>query len=458
MEDIRLFPVTIGTRAMHGDLPEEDQDRYWVRITASNDKLDRHNSIMDPKTTLKNFEKDAKAKPGISLKDHHAWRSFGYGRSANAILTDKNELLIDFFILKNMEYDGGSREFRTSEKLIRAIEHELINQVSIGFYDAREICNLCNLPIRRYSYWDWEPEREGMCTHKMGKKYENKDGKMETATYTVFDARLKEVSLVEFGSNRHTSIEKQRFLMYGWGDPTAYGLGNAMPADMSDMSESEVAARMRRFMEEFSVKDSEWIEKLRDALKVPSIRSTDEPDDVVKALETEVSTLRTTVSTQKDEIADLTNASQDVNTARQALVTTLREDLNLKDVRSTDDPDAVLEKVKTEVTDLREKVETQKDEIADLTEAAKDGEAYRKARVDEAIKQGNRAYGDDFDEEYHREYYGDMPLEKLEEHIAQNKKKGDAALPAGRRSTDDHEPPAEKPTSRQRRRKRTWRK
>ena len=454
MEDIRMFPVSIGTRAMHADLPEEDSDRYWVRIVASNDKLDRHNSIMDPKTTLKNFEKDAKAKPGVSLKDHHAWRSFGYGRSANAMLNDKNELLIDFFILKNMEYDGGSREFRTSEKLIRAIEHELINQVSIGFYDAREICNLCNLPIRRYSYWDWEPEREGQCTHRMGKKYKcEKTGKMEKATYTVFDARLKEVSLVEFGSNRHTSIEKQRFLMYGWGDPTTYGLGNPMPTDMPD----EAAAQMRRFMEEFTVTDNEWIEKLRDALKVPNIRSTDEPDEVVKALETEVSTLRTTVSTQKDEIADLTNASQDVDTARQQIVTTLREDLELKDVRSTDDPDAVIEKVKTEVTDLREKVEEQKDEIADLTKAAEDGEAYRESRVEEAIKQGNRAYGDDFDEEYHREYYGDMPLEKLEEHIAQNKKKGDAALPAGRRSTDDHEPPPERTKRTPRQRKRRWR-
>lgn len=453
MEDIRLFPVTIGTRAMHADLPEEDDDRYWVRITASNDKLDRHNSIMDPKTTLKNFEKDAKTKPGVALKDHHAWRSFGYGRSANAMLNDKNELLIDFFILKNMEYDGGSREFRTSEKLIRAIEHELINQVSIGFYDAREICNLCNLPIRRYSYWDWEPEREGQCTHKMGKKYENKDGKMETATYTVYDARLKEISLVEFGSNRYTSIEKQRFLMYGWGDPTTYGLGNPMPTDMPD----EVAAQMRRFMEEFTVTDHEWIEKLRDALKVPGIRSTDEPDDVVKALETEVSTLRTTVSTQKDEIADLTNASEDVDTARQRLVTTLREDLDLKDVRSTDEPETVLEKVASEVTSLREKVETQKDEIADLTKAAEDGEAYREARVEEAIKQGNRAYGDEFDEAYHREYYGDMPLEKLEEHIAHNKKKGDAALPAGRRSTDAHEPPPERTKRTPRQRKRRWR-
>ena len=452
MEDIRMFPVSIGTRAMHADLPEEDDDKYWVRIVASNDKLDRHNSIMDPKTTLKNFEKDAKAKPGVSLKDHHAWRSFGYGRSANAWLNDKNELLIDFFILKNMEYDGGSREFRSSEKLIRAIEHELINQVSIGFYDAREICNLCNLPIRRYSYWDWEPEREGQCTHKMGKKYENKNGKMETATYTVYDARLKEVSLVEFGSNRHTSIEKQRFLMYGLGDPITYALGNPTPTDMPDGA----AAQMRKFMEEFTVTDHEWIEKLRDALNIPSIRSTDEPDDVVKALETEVSTLRTTVSTQKDEIADLTNASQDVDTARQQLVTTLREDLDLKDVRSTDEPETVLEKVTGEVTSLREKVETQKDEIADLQAAAKDGEAYREARVEEAIKQGVRAYGDEFDEAYHREYYGDMPLEKLETHIAQNKKKGDATLSGGRSTSDDHEPPPErnKRTPRQRKRRR----
>ena len=431
MEDIRMLPVMIGTRAMHADLPEEDDDRYWVRITASNDKLDRHNSVMDPKTTLKNFEKDAKAKPGVSLKDHHAWRSFGYGRSADAMLNDANELLIDFFILKNMEYDGGSREFRTSEKLIRAIEYELINQVSIGFYDAREICNLCNLPIRRYSYWDWEPEREGQCTHKMGKKYEDKNGKMVPATYTVFDARLKEVSLVEFGSNRHTSIEKQRFLMYGLGD-------------MPNMPESEVAARMRSFMEEFSVKDQEWIEKLRDALNVPSIRSTDEPDAVLRALETEVATLRTTVSTQKDEIADLTTTSQDVDVSRQAWVEKLRDALGLKDVRSTDDPDAVLEKAKEEVTDIRGQVETQRDEIADLQADAGDGKAYRQARVDEAIKQGNRAYGDDFDEEYHREYYGDMPLEKLEEHIAQNQKKGDAVLPAGRSTTDTHEPPPEK--------------
>ena len=374
----------------------------------------------------------------MALKDHHGTysRSFGYGRSVDAMLTDKNELLIDFFILKNMDYQKESSfHFTSSAQLIRAIESGLVNQASVGFYDAREICNLCNLPIRRYSYWDWEPEREGQCTHKMGKKYDVGDGKMETATYTVFDARLKEISLVEFGSNRKTSIETERWF--------------------TEMS-SENPEAFRKIIGGYLMNDQEWITQLRDALKVPTLKSTDEPDAVVKALETEVSSLRTTISTQKDEIADLTTASQDVDTARQQFVTTLRDALDLKDVRSTDEPDTVLEKAKDEVTDLREQVETQRDEIADLQAAAKDGEAYREARVEEAIKQGIRAYGDDFDEEYHREYYGDMPLEKLETHIAQNKKKADAALPAGRSTTDDHEPPPErtKRTPRQRKQRR----
>ena len=379
MEDVRYIPGIINTRAMGAELPEDDDDKYWIRVLASNDKLDGHNSIMDPETTLRNYEKDAKTKPGVALKDHHAYRSFGYGRSANAELKQNNELFIDFYILKNMEYDAGSREFRTSEKLIRAIEHELVNQVSVGFYGGREICNLCQLPIRRYSYWDWEPEREGQCTHKMGKLYEI-DGKKQKATYTVYDARLKEVSLVEFGSNRNTAIEKKRLLSL---------------ANMFDLSASEVA-EMRSFMEELLMTDQEWITKLREALDIPNIKSTDEPDAVVETLQ-------------------------------------------------------------AEVTSLREQNETLKDEKADLVADAEDGKVYRKARVEEGIKQGIRAHGDDFDEDYHREYYADLPLDKLEKAIESHKKLADAKLPGGRSTSDAHEPPPEEQSAAARNRKRRGR-
>jgi len=351
VEDVRYIPGIIQTRAMGVELPEDDDDRYWIRVLASNDKLDRHNSIMDPETTLRNYEKDAKTKPGVALKDHHAYRSFGYGRSANAVLTDKNELFIDFYILKNMEYEG-SREFKSSEQLIRAIEHELVNQVSIGFYDAREICNISGKPIRRYAFWDWEPDSDAAekSPYKPGKYYDV-DGKRVKATYTVYDARLKEVSLVEFGSNRNTAIEKKR--------------------------------EMRSFMEELLMTDQEWIAQLREKLDIPNIKTTDEPDAVVETLQ-------------------------------------------------------------AELTSLREKVEEQKDDIADLTLDAEDGKAYRQARVDEGIKQGVRAHGDDFDEEYHREYYADLPLDKLEKAIESNKKIGDTKLPEGRSTSDDHQPPPEK--------------
>ena len=377
MEDIRLFPVTVGTRAMHDDLPEEDDNKFWVRITATNAEVDLHNSIMDPKTTLPNFEKEAKTKPGVALKDHHGYKSFGYGRSAGAELTDKNELMIDFFILKNMEYTDYSLQFKSSEQLIRAIEHELVNQASIGFFGAREICNLCKLPIRRYSYWDWDEPKEERCSHKMGKEYDVGDGKMETARYTVYDGHLKEVSLVEFASNRQTSIDKKREM-----------------DEMGRHIETLCRSESKKFMEELLMTDQEWITKLRDALEIPTVKSTDEPDVVVQKLQEEVTTLRSDLGTEKDKIATMT--------------------------------------------------ETHKTDLAALEVDAEDGKAYRQARIDEAIKQGNRAYGDDFDEEYHREYYGDMPLEKLEAHIAQNKKKGDAVLPAGRSTTDTHEPPPER--------------
>ena len=388
MEDVRSVPGILETRAVHSDLPEEDDEKYWLRITASNDKRDMHNSIMDPLTTLKNFEEDAKSPLGVALTDHHAYRSFGYGRSANARLTKDNQLLIDFFIVKGMEYEGGRREFRTSKLLIRGIEQGLINQVSVEFFRAREICNLCNLPIRKYSYWDWEPEREGQCTHKMGKQYEDKDGKKVTATYTVYDAHLKAVSLVEYGSNRETSIDKKREMAEALQWVLKEKPGPALAGMLGD--------GIRNYMEEYLMTDQEWTTKLREALGVASIRSDDEPD-------------------------------------------------------------AVVQKLNDEVTSLREQVETQRDDIADLQADAEDGKAYRKARIDEAIKQGNRAHGEAFDEEYHRDYYADLPIEKLNEAIESNKKIGDSKLPAGRATTDTHEPPSARQTASLRDRKRRGR-
>ena len=366
MEDIRAIPGIIQTRAMGAeDLPEDDDELYWLRILASNAEVDKHHSIMDPETTLKNFEADAKAELGVVLDDHHPYRSFGYGRSRNAQLTDKNELYIDFAIPKDFEYDDPACRFKTSEKLMRAIDLGLVNQVSVEFYGAREICNISQLPIRNSYYWDWDYEAnpKEKSPYKMGKMYEI-DGKQVRATYTVYDAHLKGVSLVEFGSNRNTAIEKKR--------------------------------EMRSFMGEIIMTDQEWITQLREKLDIPNLKSTDEPDAVVETLQ-------------------------------------------------------------AEITSLREQNETLKDEKADLIADAEDGKAYRKAQIDEGIKQGIRAHGDEFDEDYHREYYADLPLDKLEKAIESNKKIGDAKLPEGRSTSDDHEPPPEKQKASQRDRMRRGR-
>ena len=141
----------------------------------------------------------------------------------------------------------------------------------------------------------------------------------------------------------------------------------------------------------------------------------------------------------------------------QEWIAKLRDVLDIPNIKSTDEPDAVVETLKAEVTSLREQNETLKDEKADLVLDAEDGKAYREARVDEGIKQGVRAHGDDFDEEYHREYYADLPLDKLEKAIDSNKKIGDAKLPEGRSTTDTHEPPPEKTRATERDRRRRGR-
>ena len=138
-------------------------------------------------------------------------------------------------------------------------------------------------------------------------------------------------------------------------------------------------------------------------------------------------------------------------------VANLREKLGVSTIRSDDEPDVVLEKLETEVSDLRETVETQRDDIADLQADAEDGKVYREARIEEAIKQGTRAHGDAFDEAYHREYYADLPMDKLNAAIENHKKLGDAALPAGRSTTDTHAPPPERKKASLRDRKRRGR-
>ena len=455
MEDVRTFTGSIGTRAMHADLPEEDAEKYWIRVTASNAELDEHNSIMDPDTTLKNFEMDAKSRLGVALTDHHAFRSFGYGRSNDARLTDKNELFIDFFIVKDMKYPGGRREFETSEELIRAIETGLVNQVSVEFYKAREICNLCQMPIRRYSWYDdWNSDGRENCSHKMGKMYPVEGGKKKEAkaTYTVYDARLKAVSLVEFGSNRNTAIEKKRELAEALEQVFSETPGPALAGVFADGIRKKVEADL--------MENKDWITGLREALGIEAIKSTDSPETVIAAIETSVSELRSEVETQKTKIARFEASAADgkaYHAARieEAIAEGKRAHGDVFDEGyhreyyadlPKDKLDAAIENNRKIADAAVEKPEA----LLDGGEGGGDGggnaeaQAHRQARVDEAIKQGTRAYGAVFDEAYHREYYAELPLEKLEAHITHNKQIGDKVLPVGRSTTDTHEPPPER--------------
>ena len=323
----RYLPASLSIRV----LPESEQkdDEFYIRAEVSNAKLDSHFSVMDPKTTLRNFLEDAKN--GVALKDHHGQKSFGYGRSYAADLTEKNELLVDFAIVRDLKIKG-SECFENTDDAIRAIEKGLITDVSVGFHSAREVCNICGRELP--GWWHHDTKDNNRCKHTPGETYDI-DGREKIATYTIYDARLKEVSLVEYGSNRHTKI-----------------LDN------------------RAFLEEI-MNDKELLAGLRELLS------------------------------ESDSVDD-------------------------------DDPEKVLSKLKTELTELRSKNNI-------LRKQADDGRAYRASLIEDAIAAGVRAFGDDFDTDFHTEYYRNVPIGTLKAFIEKNEEIAKGLLTGGRKTTDEPE-------------------
>ena len=83
------------------------------------------------------------------------------------------------------------------DEYIRRIEKGYIQDVSVGFYGHRSICNLCDDDM-----FDWTRSK---CNHWPGKEY---DGK--TCTYEIKGAKFGEVSLVFDGANDSTQIMSMR--------------------------------------------------------------------------------------------------------------------------------------------------------------------------------------------------------------------------------------------------------
>ena len=171
---------------------DDNSNRAYYRAIISDDSMDSHYSKMS-QGTLENFARESQK--GVTILDSHNHRSAGIGTTVSGSIED-NKVYADFYSVKDVPLQGQS--YSNTDAMIKMIDDGAVKDVSVGFYGHSEKCNMCGQDL-------WT----GDCMHWPGMKYEiEKDGikRIETATTTIEDGHLSEVSVVYDGANEHASI------------------------------------------------------------------------------------------------------------------------------------------------------------------------------------------------------------------------------------------------------------
>lgn len=165
-------------------ISEESEDKKFHKVKAvvSSTAVDTYFTHMTMRS-LRNYRDDAKQ--GVQLKDSHLMNN-GFGTSTDAKIS-KEELIVDFQLMRNQPLNAPA-SYPNSDDFARAIKEGIINDVSIGFYGGKRICDICEDNWRK-------------CYHWPGIEYEIEDRGTILCTAAVDDARLAEVSTVFDGSN-----------------------------------------------------------------------------------------------------------------------------------------------------------------------------------------------------------------------------------------------------------------
>lgn len=173
--------------------PLKQEDIFVFSGVCSNDRMDAYLTRMDPETTLNNYVGDLEA--GTPLLDNHDIFTSPYGRSYGGQKTDTNEVLSDWYLLRNLTLNGVN-----SNDQIRAIKAGIKKDMSVGF-GGEELfyrCSSCGRDL-----FDWE------CEHIPGLK----DERNETTFAWIVNGHLREVSTVYRGATPGAYVTKARSMV-----------------------------------------------------------------------------------------------------------------------------------------------------------------------------------------------------------------------------------------------------
>ena len=178
----------IGIRTYEAECPD-DEFRFQAEI--SNKNLDSYYSRMDD-ASLDNYVNDIN-NGGVALVNGHQYNGIENVLGTWFEAERKGDSVIA--TARMLRSNESTPEKLNVDEYIRRIERNILKDVSIGFAQQREICDICDNPI-----FEWGSSKD-RCIHYPGQEY---DGTI--CTYEVRGAHLAETSLVFDGATPGAEI------------------------------------------------------------------------------------------------------------------------------------------------------------------------------------------------------------------------------------------------------------
>lgn len=350
---------------------------FFFRAEISNDLLDSHFTHMSEKT-LRNYAEDSMK--GVAFLKGHNWRELPLGYSLDGTYEEstKKRVVSNFYTVTGLS---------ETDDLIARMKTGLVRDVSVGFHGGMMLCDICGL-----DFWD--------CRHYPGLKYETKEGdtvKTELATFTIEDARLSEVSAVFDGSTPEAMILKaQRAAKAG-----------ELTAEQVDLLEKRYRVALP-------------------ATKLHYITSG--------------VAFSTTPATARLDITSETNPVLTLKQDRKVTVMNEEELQRLRNILAIHGwIDEGEERTTADAKTVIGVVELCMKRFKEIEPLAEDGKQYREDLIKEALVEGVRAQGNDFDKELYESTLNGASLAVIKRMKTDWQRIADKIIPAGRTSVDSDE-------------------
>lgn len=357
-------------------------------VQMSSNVIDLYFTRMNPKT-LANFAADAEG--GVSFQDSHRTNALGLGATLSGrFVQDSAETVravADVFTV------GGIAEI---DAFIHRLNVGIARDASVGFYGGDFICGLCGMDL-----FDWD------CPHIPGVEYDQTEtdaagNVIQTTQMQAFawvdDAHLAELSVVYKGATPGAGILKAQQENAG---------GRVTPAIYQQFQTAHRGLAIPGYRALKSVSGTggaNWP------------YADDDSEDSPPA-----STTRAPAHNKGDS-----NMGTETKPVAGSVAIEDREPT----------PDPIRKRIMDTCKELKIAGETPEEAIRTMYQLAQDGQTYRDDLTEQALTEGVRAFGKDFDKESYRTMFANVAPGSIKRMLGDWKRVGDGVIPTGRQTEE----------------------